>query len=387
MKNRLALLGADIRRGKKRMLAFFSDNRAPIARGNWHLLKRLSLVYLATLLLYAGGAALQTQEPAAPRALLAAIAFQALYSAAVWRLPRTPAPRTVGLLLLLFGTAILALATWLGVFASLDHPGWMLPMCLILMTQFYTVRPLWVLLQDGTAAAVFLALAARYKAAEVFWLDVQSTGIALVVAVVSLWTIIHYKVEANDRQKELDRLGKVDSLTRLLTRRAFLQAYEQLTAPGGAGTATVAVAMLDIDRFKRVNDRYGHGMGDEVLEAVAALLRRHFEGCAAGRFGGDEFVVAYAGSSTPEGATRRCTAFVEAVQKLQFPGGLTVSCSMGAALSPAGEPDLKSLLAEADAAMYAVKRQGGNGFQLQRRAPGTQHETNAAADAKAASAR
>ena len=98
--------------------------------------------------------------------------------------------------------------------------------------------------------------------------------------------------------------------------------------------------LIDVDRFKTVNDRYGHGVGDDVLRDVAALLRAGLsEHAAAGRLGGDEFVVALRFERVPT---------------------LRVSLSIGLADAPAAGLDLREWLEAADRGLYRAKEAGRN---------------------------
>jgi diguanylate cyclase len=123
--------------------------------------------------------------------------------------------------------------------------------------------------------------------------------------------------------------------------------------------------MVDLDNFKWVNDTHGHAVGDSALVAVADLLRQCLPSHAAiCRAGGEEFLITLT-SSAPDAApvaTRLCTAIAE----LSF----QVTASIGAAVSelhrfsgPNGAGRLEGLIATADAAMYAAKRNGGNQAQ------------------------
>lgn len=149
-----------------------------------------------------------------------------------------------------------------------------------------------------------------------------------------------------------------DALTGLLNRAAFYQHVAEV-APAGRG---MALLYIDLDRFKPVNDRFGHATGDVVLCAIADRLR----GCvrpadAVARLGGDEFAVCLADPVDDEVATtvveriRAVTA-----EPIPVPGTegheVTVGASIGVAVSRPGT-DAESLIAEADAAMYSAKRE------------------------------
>lgn len=136
-----------------------------------------------------------------------------------------------------------------------------------------------------------------------------------------------------------------DPLTGLLNRAGLTHTWEAVSGRGITG-----VMVIDLDRFKPINDTYGHAAGDRVLRVIGARLTRF--GWAA-RLGGDEFVVLYTGTST---AAAAAAAAVEAARPIRLtPTGLQVrvTASVGLALGPG--PDLSAALGAADAAMYRAK--------------------------------
>jgi diguanylate cyclase (GGDEF)-like protein len=123
--------------------------------------------------------------------------------------------------------------------------------------------------------------------------------------------------------------------------------------------------MLEVDKFKAYNDRYGHQQGDTILKGIAAVLHQQaqaWQGIAA-RYGGDEFVVILPGRDEEE--TVRLARLLmrqleqgmsRLVEERELP---TVTVSMGVAASPGAETDAPSLIDAADRAMYRAKTQGG----------------------------
>ncbi|TKS53486.1 sensor domain-containing diguanylate cyclase [Luteimonas yindakuii] len=151
----------------------------------------------------------------------------------------------------------------------------------------------------------------------------------------------------------LVQMSRTDPLTGLPNRRAFAEEIEAVAAAG----VPYAVAICDIDRFKLINDSYGHAEGDQVLCAVADALRgRHAARGRVARVGGEEFVVLFPGMSR-EQALVECETLRHAIE--QLPIRHRVTMSVGVAEGATGE-SIKSVFARADDALYAAKHGGRN---------------------------
>lgn len=155
-------------------------------------------------------------------------------------------------------------------------------------------------------------------------------------------------------------LARTDHLTGLANRLSLTEAYDAAVAEGGL--ASIAVHCLDLDRFKPVNDKYGHPAGDALLQQVgarlAAVLRR---GDVAARLGGDEFVLLQTGLRHPGEAELLARRVVRTLGEEYLVAGVAirVGVSAGYALPPEGGRSLGELLDCADRALYAVKHTGG----------------------------
>ncbi|MEU4165030.1 EAL domain-containing protein [Actinoplanes sp. NPDC026670] len=157
------------------------------------------------------------------------------------------------------------------------------------------------------------------------------------------------------------RQARTDDLTGLANRRHFVEQLDDLLATGAGGS--LAVALLDLDRFKEVNDSFGHDVGDNLLTKVAARLRTILpEHVLLARLGGDEF-----GLLMPDtGRARRLATEVHTVLRDPFvlpEVDLHADASIGVAVFPDDGADRPTLLRRADVAMYAAKAgHGGVAF-------------------------
>jgi diguanylate cyclase (GGDEF)-like protein len=172
--------------------------------------------------------------------------------------------------------------------------------------------------------------------------------------------------ELERREEELVFMATHDALTGLPNRTLILDRVEQMLARSRRGQAPVAALFVDLDNFKGINDTLGHGVGDELLRAVAARLDGVVRGAdTLGRLGGDEFVVISEELSLVAGPELIAERLLDALQHPFKLGAdketrLTVTASIGIA---AGEPtSAEELLRDADIAMYRAKWDGKNRY-------------------------
>ena len=151
-----------------------------------------------------------------------------------------------------------------------------------------------------------------------------------------------------------------DELTGLLRRTAFIRQMEYMMKMG----QSFAFLMTDLDNFKQVNDRFGHGAGDELLRKIAAALQGEVRTSdVVCRMGGDEFGILLSGLTTREAVSAVADRFLAAVSGICLPDGDTaVTLSIGARISRPTDRDrsFQAVYAKADAALYRAKYLGKN---------------------------
>jgi diguanylate cyclase (GGDEF)-like protein len=166
---------------------------------------------------------------------------------------------------------------------------------------------------------------------------------------------------------ELARQAQQDPLTGLANRMQFAKHLESALAKATQGAGTLAVAFLDLDRFKQVNDTLGHTTGDEVLRQVAARLQATAgPDQSVARVGGDEFTVLFAGNPTRGSVAGTAQRLLDAV-RAPFPVAQTelfLTATLGISFFPDDGSEAGDLLQKADAAMYRAKGQGKNDYRF-----------------------
>ncbi|MBV8722527.1 MAG: diguanylate cyclase [Candidatus Eremiobacteraeota bacterium] len=170
-------------------------------------------------------------------------------------------------------------------------------------------------------------------------------------------------LERAEHTERVEHLAFNDSLTGLPNRRLFEDRINNTMATGRRYKRGFAVMYLDLDRFKNINDTYGHPVGDEVLKAVATRLRETLrESDTVARFGGDEFVILQPVVDGVADSADLARKILTVLQQPVIVDGVEhgVQASIGIALYPNDSPDIGELMELADAALYRAKREGRN---------------------------
>lgn len=173
--------------------------------------------------------------------------------------------------------------------------------------------------------------------------------------------------ERKNEEQQLAYLASHDPLTGVANRVMFLEQVGKSMRRADRHDEMVACLFLDLDRFKRVNDSFGHAFGDELLQQVATRLKRCIRGNdLIGRLGGDEFAVLLDGIDEPQDAEAAARKVIEELDRPYVIGDqrFAASASIGISCYPGDATDCPSLLRNADAAMYSVKSSGRGGYRF-----------------------
>jgi diguanylate cyclase (GGDEF)-like protein/PAS domain S-box-containing protein len=169
-----------------------------------------------------------------------------------------------------------------------------------------------------------------------------------------------------EAERHIRYLAHHDALTQLPNRTLFNARMDQEIAAASAKREKLAVLCLDLDRFKEVNDLFGHGAGDKMLQAVAAratavLGQRQMMA----RLGGDEFAILVPGLQSGGTAGRTAEAVLEALRRTDIAADIDgVAGSIGIAIYPDDAKDRETMLTHADIALYCAKTEGRSGYRF-----------------------
>ncbi|HWV18815.1 MAG TPA: diguanylate cyclase [Rhodocyclaceae bacterium] len=173
--------------------------------------------------------------------------------------------------------------------------------------------------------------------------------------------------ELRKRKEEAEMLARMDVLTGIPNRRAFMQTAEQEVLRAQRYGNPLTVAVLDLDHFKTINDTYGHATGDHVLINRASLLEASVrEVDSVGRLGGEEFAILMPGTPLSE-AIQAIERIRQAFEQNPISDGeqlIRATASFGVAEYPGADPTVDALLAKADGALYLAKARGRNRVEI-----------------------
>ncbi len=194
-------------------------------------------------------------------------------------------------------------------------------------------------------------------------------GVVLGTTIISAWHIARSKddslIEAADANKEINRLALLDSLTGLLNRKAFIDILVDRTS--STDNAAFAVFLLDLDRFKNINDSIGHGAGDELLQIVSERLTDTLsDRDIVARFGGDEFALII---NIDNSENNPCHIAKSLLNELNKPvtiqrAVLHPNASIGIALYPDHTQNPSDFIKLADIALHHAKEGGRGRYEL-----------------------
>jgi diguanylate cyclase (GGDEF)-like protein len=286
---------------------------------------------------------------------------------------------TVLTMLASFSTRFLPALTTGDVFSQASHRvsaiGWIVGVSMLwpLWRRLRSVLDLWVLVA-GCVTALEVALSSTVNSGrfDLGWYLGRTYGLAAMSFVLLMLLLENNRLYAKlvDSRAQLRRLSVIDPLTGVANRRALADALDEEWRRAVRGNTTIALLLLDVDRFKSFNDMHGHVTGDRCLRIVADTLAGNVRraGEMVARYGGEEFAILLPGADLGQ-ASELGQRLLGAVRSLDVVAGASkphITISVGvASMLPAGEADPidagpTRLVEAADRALYAAKAGGRN---------------------------
>jgi diguanylate cyclase (GGDEF)-like protein len=192
--------------------------------------------------------------------------------------------------------------------------------------------------------------------------QLTQTNVALVRTVADLEAA---QAEILRQNNELERLASRDPLTGCLNRRAFYEQFEKAFAESREHATELCCLMVDIDHFKRINDQFGHAVGDQAIQAIASSLSARLRLTdSLGRYGGEEFCLMFPRTTLADASNMaerlRIQVETEAGDRVRTASHLMITVSCGVSSTVFGARTPLELIDQADKALYAAKEGGRN---------------------------
>jgi len=167
-----------------------------------------------------------------------------------------------------------------------------------------------------------------------------------------------------EKTEQLEKLASIDPLTEIYNRRKFIEVCEIELSRFARHQHEFSIFMLDIDNFKKINDNYGHDIGDLVIKKVADVIRHATRGSDYfGRWGGEEFII-MSPDSDLEGRKILADKIVNIINQHEFDNIGKVTISVGATTVNESDKDLDDIIKRADQGLYKAKEFGKNQYQI-----------------------
>ena len=273
---------------------YFKNYTADVSRNNMFLLRKASAIYTLLLLMYAVWAYFSFHAQLLTwiygMFILLAVGFAMVVFRGAGKLKKSL--KTGQALCVLFIIMVMGFITVVSVFPFPERPAIFFPILYLLMTLVF-VFPIWKIQLLLTAIeAVYLLLSFFYKTKAAFAYDASGSITAWLLGFLFSYLVLELRLREHQTRKKLEVMSITDETTGLFNRRYFNRYLSNIYLVCKREEIPIAVFMIDIDDFKRYNDRFGHIKGDECLYRVANAIRGVFrdEEALAARFGGEEFV-------------------------------------------------------------------------------------------------
>ncbi|HEY3784675.1 MAG TPA: diguanylate cyclase [Steroidobacteraceae bacterium] len=223
----------------------------------------------------------------------------------------------------------------------------------------------WALLEAFTIATTATLLLSGDEGGRLLYigLPLSMVAAAVLVALGLADRLREQRVALSDAE----RRAQTDSLTGVLNRRSFVERLDAACSRAQARGLPISLLFIDLDHFKQINDSYGHAAGDACLTSIITPIQAELrQSDVIGRYGGEEFVVilSSADASAAYPIAERILARVAGVRVEGFGEPISLTCSIGVATSDTLGVWGETLIARADAAVYAAKRSGRNRVQV-----------------------
>lgn len=345
-----------------RLKTYFCDARDEIASTNLSYLRFASTATLILLVLNLFLASALIRDWAPSVFHIAFLPTMLAFSIVTWLLKKKPglSSRTIMVLTVVFEIVLYGFIIAIDTVGSPDAPSIFVQLVCVALPAVFILPP-WISYGLLAAAELFCFIMTHFKNPFIAQYDVFQLLAGLLFSICVSQLVMSYRLDTYDLRVKYEGLSVRDTLSNLYNKRAFYEkarAYLESTNPD----STCAIAFIDLDDFKNVNDTLGHRTGDEILIDMGNILSELFRPndiiC---RFGGDEFLILLDGLIDERIIRRRFGLVLDrfAMKSKQLTGR-ELTCSIGVVCAANIEVTLDNMVAMADIALYEAKYAGKN---------------------------
>ncbi len=233
-------------------------------------------------------------------------------------------------------------------------------------------------------SSIFLYTSFRFKPNSLADLDMYNIIVYLILSIIFHYTFQHnkmtqfYTLQKNIQiQRDLEIRSSFDTLTDLLNRARFFAIADQIIKSESKRSEFIAIALMDLDKFKEINDRLGHQMGDKAIQTASHIIIEalnidmfekwsfseravHEKFSFAGRLGGDEYIMLIRGQKNIEAVTSLLNSILSTLNAVHIGELSGINASLGVTGVSYNDQDMDSIYKRADEALYRSKKQGRN---------------------------
>jgi diguanylate cyclase (GGDEF)-like protein len=236
---------------------------------------------------------------------------------------------------------------------------------LLIMPMFMIDKPFFMAIELSAASAVFLLWARSVKPHDIWMIDLGNVIPFTIVGIFLNVIANSLRIREFVLTRQISIQKDTDDLTGLKNKGALTRAINQFLEDKSSDKGLLF--MMDVDRFKAINDTYGHDVGDDVIRQLGRFLGKKFtHGEIVGRFGGDEFIVFIRNDDDPDTACRIAGEIVQGVSEnvVLSNNGQKISLSIGISIYHGSEKNYSEIFKKADIALYEAKADPDNRYRL-----------------------
>lgn len=342
--------------------AYFYEDREQIAQQNLRLLEHLSLITAGLLIFFfLITPIILPNWTITPYHILFLPASLIFWLISTVFQSKNISCRLILWVCLLFQSVLFTFVLFIDLLAAPDTPASFMPgLCIALPVLF--IMPFYYSYGVMFAFEVlYIWVAANFKDPFLAQYDILNSVVGITFSLAVAEVIMRLRLRDYASRIKYKQLSTLDTLSGILNKKAWIESVRQYLWLKRSG-ASCAMAILDVDNFKSINDQLGHFIGDQILQHIATVLSEAFRATdLVGRFGGDEFVVLLKGTTKPEVLENKFRGIEEPLSHISVgEKTIKVTCSIGIATAAGEEIDFDAVFQAADAALYQAKSRGKN---------------------------